>query len=227
MRKIAFTDIHGCNRSFGALLDRVAPVSGDQLYFLGDYIDRGPDAKGVIDRIWELEKQGFDVQCLLGNHEVMFLESFLDEQSKMFWLVNGGQAVLDVFGAGQPQDIPAEYVNWMMDLHLYLQVDDYILVHAGLGFKTVDPLENHDSMLWIRRWYDSIDYDWLGDRIILHGHTPLPRDEISEQLRLLEHQQYLDIDAGCAHKGKRPGLGDLCAFDMTNRRLYFQENLDF
>lgn len=227
MRKIAFTDIHGCNRSFGALLDRVSPVSGDQLYFLGDYIDRGPDAKGVIDRIWELEKAGFEVKCLLGNHEVMFLESFLDEQSKMFWLVNGGQAVMDVFSAKRPQDIPAEYVNWMMGLELYLEVDEYILVHAGLSFKTPDPLDNQDSMLWIRRWYETINYDWLGDRIILHGHTPMPRDEIFEQLHLLEHHQYLDIDAGCAHKGKRPGLGELCAFDMTNRRLYFQENLDF
>ena len=75
MRKSAFSDIHGCNRTFSALLDQVAPDTGDELYFLGDYIDRGPDTKGVIDRIWGLEQEGLTVHCLLGNHEQMLMNS--------------------------------------------------------------------------------------------------------------------------------------------------------
>ena len=227
MRKIAFSDIHGCNLSFGALLDQVAPVAGDELYFLGDYIDRGPDTKGVIDRIWELEQQGFLVKCLKGNHEQMMLESYIDYQNRTLWIANGGKAVLDSFGVQHVLEIPAAYLNWLENLEYYLEIDEYILVHAGLNFDILSPFDHIHSMLWIRQWYEDINYDWLDGRIILHGHTPIAKNAIVQQLQKIEHQQYLDIDAGCVHKGKRPWLGDLCAFDMTNRLLYFQENIDF
>lgn len=227
MRKIAFSDIHGCNRTFGALLEKVAPVEGDELYFLGDYIDRGPDTKGVIDRIWSLEAEGFTVHGLLGNHEQMFFDGFNNYQAYTMWLVNGGGAVVKSFGVQNVDEIPAAYLDWMRQLVYYLEVGEYILVHAGLSFDTPHPLEDRQSMLWIREWYDQINYDWLGDRIVIHGHTPVSKETILRQRQFLEEQQYLDIDAGCVHKGKRPGLSDLCAFDMTNRRLYFQKNIDF
>jgi len=227
MRKIAFADIHGCNRSFGSLLDQVAPVEGDEFYFLGDYIDRGPDTKGVIDEIWKLEQEGFSVKCLKGNHEEMLLEGVSDDQSHAMWFANGGEAVLKNFDIQHVLDIPPAYLNWLKNLEYYLEVDEYILVHAGLNFDTPTPLDSQQSMLWIRSWYENINCDWLGDRIIIHGHTPIAKGAIVEQLQQIDDHQYLDIDAGCVHKNKRPWLGNLCAFDMTNRRLYFQENIDF
>ena len=69
MRRFAISDIHGCARTFEALLDRIAFTSQDELYLLGDYIDRGGDSKGVLDLIFRFQKEGYAVQCLLGNHE--------------------------------------------------------------------------------------------------------------------------------------------------------------
>ncbi len=227
MRKFAFTDIHGCLQSFEALLEKIAPDSDDELYFLGDYIDRGPDSKGVIDRIINLETEGFYVQCLRGNHEQMLLDGRNSDQDFALWAVNGGTETLRSFGTSYPQDIPAFYIDWIDRLPPYLEVDEYILVHAGLNFDTPNPFDNQFSMLWIRKWYDDINYNWLKDRIIVHGHTPMPKNDIFWQRANINNQQFLDIDAGCVHKGKRPGMGNLCAFEMTNKRLYFQGNVDF
>ena len=66
MRKFAISDIHGCLKSFEALLDKIQLSTSDELYILGDYIDRGPDSKGVIDYIWKLEQEGYAVKCLRG-----------------------------------------------------------------------------------------------------------------------------------------------------------------
>ena len=78
-------------------------------------------------------------------------------------------------------------------------------------------------MLWIRNWYENIDYNWLGDRIIVHGHTPISKIFIKSMFEDLKKNQYLDIDAGCVFQ--RHGYGDLCAVDLTNQKLYFEKNL--
>ena len=71
------------------------------------------------------------------------------------------------------------------------------------------------SMLWIRNWFTSIDYEWLGNRIIVHGHTPVPEISIQHHLENLDKIQTIDIDNGCCFK--KDDLNQLCAFDMTNR----------
>ena len=87
-----------------------------------------------------------------------------------------------------------------------------------------NPLGDTKSMLWLRHWYEDIDWNWLGDRRIIHGHTPLDQEEIQTMLDTLPDQQVLDIDNGCFAKF-RPGMGKLCAFDMSHNLLYFQDNL--
>ncbi|MEO0876095.1 MAG: metallophosphoesterase, partial [Bacteroidota bacterium] len=66
MRKFAISDIHGCLKTFEALLDQIQFTTQDELYLLGDYIDRGPDSKGVIDLIWKMQADGYQVKCLRG-----------------------------------------------------------------------------------------------------------------------------------------------------------------
>ena len=80
MNKFAISDIHGCAKNFKALLDRISLSLGDELYLLGDYIDRGPDSKGVIDHVWQLQKTGHTVHCLCGNHEQRLRRNCLE-----FW----------------------------------------------------------------------------------------------------------------------------------------------
>ena len=74
-RRFAVPDIHGCNKTFQALLDRIQLTTNDQLFLLGDYIDRGPDSVGVLDTILRLKEEGYSVFPLRGNHEQMLIES--------------------------------------------------------------------------------------------------------------------------------------------------------
>ena len=85
MKQYAIGDIHGCSKTFKELLDKIGLIEGDELYLLGDYIDRGPDSKGVIDTIFELREKGFKVICLRGNHESMLLDALKNrEEQKNF-----------------------------------------------------------------------------------------------------------------------------------------------
>ena len=196
MSRYAISDIHGCAKTFKALLEKINFTKQDELFLLGDYIDRGPDSRGVIDHIWELQDKGFKVNCLRGNHEQMLL----DEIDKVEEWYNGEQATLASFEVTQNIDIPKKYIEWMNRLEYYFELDDYILVHAGLNFLRKDPLADLREMMWVRRWYDQIDYDWLGKRIIVHGHTPTKKSEIEDSLKILDHLPVIDIDSGCYYE---------------------------
>lgn len=230
MNKFAISDIHGCRKTFLALLDKIAFSQNDELYLLGDYVDRGPDSKGVFDAIFDLKKNGYTLRCLRGNHEAILMRSMYDLTGLDNWLQTDGKKTLDSFGVESAGDIPEPYLEFLRELDYHFETDGYILVHAGLNFHLYDPLEDQRDLLVIRRWYDSIRYDWLGKRIILHGHTPMPYFEIENQLLDLKKNQYLDLDAGCVYAGNerpdRSGLGYLCAFDMANRRLFFMDNIE-
>lgn len=228
MRKIAISDIHGCNESFHALLDQVALSKSDELYLLGDYIDRGPDTRGLINKILYIQKNGYIIKCLLGNHEQMMIDALADinEADFQLWLTNGGVETLESYMENGKLTIPNTHYDFFDNLDLYYEIDEYILVHAGLNFKMPEPLADEVSMLWIRDWYHNLNRTWLGERIIVHGHTPMPKVEIEKQFENLKKLPVLDIDGGCVHKGKRRGVGYLVAFDLTNRKLYFQEKVE-
>lgn len=226
MRRFAISDIHGCKKTFEALLDRIALSTGDEVYLLGDYIDRGKDSKGVVDYIWKLQDQGYTVHCLMGNHEMMMLEADDGLPSMSTWLYNGGYETLESFGADSPSQIPDEYFHFFQELSFYEEVDEYILVHAGLDFETGDPLGDTESMIWIRDWYENIDREWLEERIIIHGHTPINRSQIQHLHANLDDFKVLDIDAGCVFDRPQLGVGYLCAFEMNSRELYFQKNIE-
>ncbi|HOY08175.1 MAG TPA: metallophosphoesterase family protein [Saprospiraceae bacterium] len=232
MRQIAISDIHGCSKTFTALLDKLALSTSDELYLLGDYVDRGPDSKGVIDIIFQLQKDGYSVQCLRGNHEELVLQAATGDFTGLErWMFTDGNDTMKSFGVGSIADIPQVYLTWMASLPYFIETGRYILVHAGLDFSWDDPLTVTDEMCWIRHWYSNIRYDWLGERILVHGHTPIFTQVIKDQYKTLQHNQYLDIDAGCVFAHERfvnkEGLGYLCAFDMTDPKLIFQRNVDY
>jgi len=226
MRRIAITDIHGCNATFNALLEQLRFSREDELYLLGDYIDRGPDSKGVIDSILRLRESGHTVHCLMGNHELMMINAFEEQQWKDTWFSNGGRATMRSFQANSLLDIPESYLRFLLQLPFHLEADNFLMVHAGINFQNREPLDDTFSLLWIRDWYDDIDFDWLGDRIILHGHTPIPRAITEQQYEDMAEDQVLDLDCGCVFNRPLVGLGYLCALDMTNRELHFQRNVE-
>lgn len=220
MKKYAISDIHGCARTFKALLEEINFSKEDELYLLGDYFDRGPDTKGVIDHIWKLQEEGYFVKCLLGNHEVMNIEIYRDQNT----YYPHDKAVLKSFGIQRIQDLPKPYLDWIKTLHLFIEVDEYILVHAGLNMTKAYPFNDFDAMVWIRAWYQDINREWLGDRIIVHGHTPAIVSEIENSLKTLDDIPALGIDGGCVYSSR--GFGYLCAFELTERKLTFMRNQD-
>ena len=228
MRQIAISDIHGCIKTFEALLDIVKLTAVDELYLLGDYIDRGAHSKEVIDKIWALQAAGYQVHCLRGNHEELLLHARPEQLTPwLTWLHNGGDMTMRSFGLdpeAPPDCIPSKYLDFLEHLPYYFETDAYFLVHAGLDFRLPNPMEGKNAMLWIRDWYGNLDKSWLNGRIIVHGHTPLFRPMIQHQLNHLDDFPVIDIDAGCVFGNMY--LNHLCAFDLTNRQLYFQKNID-
>ena len=222
-RKIIVSDIHGCAYTFRVLINqKVKLTKDDHLYLLGDYIDRGPDSKGVFDFIFELWNKGYSITCLRGNHEDMLLRSYDgDAMYARMWRNNGGDQTMESFGLQYDiRQIPSEYIEFMRGLDYHVDLDECVMVHAGLNFDLDNPFRDQYSLLWLRHWYKKLDRNWLGKRIIIHGHTPKPKRHIEESLFHLGDLPILNIDAGCYV------YGHLCAFDQTNGKLYFQENLD-
>jgi len=225
----AIGDIHGCNRTFQALLRQISPGRGDTLVLLGDLIDRGPDSKGVVDTVGHLEKKGARVVCLRGNHEQMLLDARNGPAEADRWFNNGGKAALKSFGAKWIEDIPNAYMNFFEAMPLWYETGGFLCVHGGIDFSQNDPLDDPRSLLWLRQWYAGINYTWLGDRIILHGHTPLAFSEIHAQHAALEQQRYLNLDNGCVYALRRPrpsGLGNLAALHLETKKLFWQKCLE-
>ncbi len=219
MSRYAISDIHGCLSTFKNALQQIDFAIKDELYLLGDYIDRGPDSKGVIDYIWDLQNKGHHVKCLLGNHEEMMIEGLTRPSTQSAWRRHGGRETLASFEANEIAKVPYEYLEWMKRLSHFVEVDNYILVHAGLNFRTNDPLDDKQGMLWSRHWYHEIRKDWLRGRTIVHGHTPVSQDAIEAGLSLLDEIPAMNIDNGCVYN--RTGHGQLCVFDLDKKELLF------
>lgn len=166
--RLIIGDVHGHFDGLMSLLT-LAANQDDQLYFLGDLIDRGPQSKQVLDFV----KDGKHA-CLLGNHEAMALGALTDDdKSTASWLHNGGvQTLQSCSGYKQGLDVLTGYLPWLQALPLHLDLGDLLLVHAGLmpGL----PLEEQtaNECCWIRdEFLTSPNPPFLGEKTVLVGHT--------------------------------------------------------
>ena len=226
MKSYAIGDIHGCNRTFLALLRLLGLQPGDKLILLGDLIDRGPDSKGVVDTVWDLQSRGIEVICLRGNHEQMLLQARSGPEALAYWDSAGGRQTLESFGAKNLDGIPQVYLDFFAEMPFWHETKGYLCVHGGVDFSQDDPFASPETLLWMRNWYDRIAYDRLGPRIILHGHTSIGLRHIQEQHLNLDNTRYLNLDNGCvyARRFKRTSdIGRLMAFVLESRELLWQE----
>jgi serine/threonine protein phosphatase 1 len=172
MRTLAIGDIHGSNNALTALCDYVNFHSDDIIVTLGDYIDRGPDSKEVIDALIELRKN-YRVITLKGNHEVMMENSLISEQERYFWLYNGGEATMRSFDLQPPllskEDIPQTYWDFFQSCEPYYEADNHILVHAGLEPETDLKDQEENFTLW-QRIFETKPHK--SGKTIVCGHTP-------------------------------------------------------
>ena len=176
MRTYAVGDIHGCLGLLVQLLGRIDVDAAGRPYrlvFIGDYIDRGEDSAGVIDRLRGLqaERPG-GVICLKGNHEDLYLKSRGRPEVLRNWLYNGGDAMLASFGTSNPANIPADVTAWIAACPVSFEDEWRYFVHAGLRpGRLLDEQTEYDR-LWIRDDFLLGDHDF--GKFVVHGHTPRP-----------------------------------------------------
>ena len=127
-RLIAVGDIHGCSKALSALIEAIQPTPLDTLVFLGDYIDRGPDSRGVIEQVIALGEH-CTVVPLLGNHEEMMLAVLEGKSDAGFWSRNFGKETLDSYG-GDLKNIPPEHVQFLKGCRNYYETVSHMFVHA-------------------------------------------------------------------------------------------------
>lgn len=220
MRKFVISDIHGCSLTFEALLDKIELTKNDELIVLGDYINRGKRSKEVIDKIMDLSKNGYNLICLRGNHEDMIFDAIELEE----W-PHGEEETLRSFGITHLKNLNSKYMNWFKNLLPYYKTENFIFVHAGLNFKYKNPFQDIQSMRWIIDWYKDIDYSWLKNRYIIHGHKIIEKNEIEKMLLNIETTKILNIDNGCFIKNEE-NFGNLICLNLTKMELITQKNLD-
>lgn len=167
-------DIHGCLDMLKRLMDKIKwRPEKDRLIFLGDYLDRGKDPRGVVDFILEISKASPLVQCLTGNHENVFLD-FLDGGDLAMFLLNGGTTTLTSYGIDNLVEgdslIPSDHIDFFQNLLPWIELEDYYVVHAGLRPGVEIERQSIDDLIWIRDPFIYSDYDF-GKKVIF-GHSP-------------------------------------------------------
>jgi len=218
-RRIAISDIHGCGDTFETLLNQLNLSLADQLYLLGDFIDRGPAGQKVLDIIMAYQADHYQVYCLKGNHEDMLLKGIEDPYTHALWAqANGGNSTLESFGVNHASELSGIYLAFFRALHYYIELENLLLVHAGFNFKAPAPFQDVESMLWIRH-FQPVEHYTRGRKII-HGHTPVPFAEIRQSVEAGEPA--INIDNGCAYP--MPGLQGLVALDLDTFQLWRQPN---
>jgi serine/threonine protein phosphatase 1 len=173
----AIGDLHGHLDALERLMDRISPdLSRDQLIFMGDYIDRGPHSRGVVDYVLRLKNSAppEKVVCLKGNHEAMFLNFLLDIDKELF-LFNGGFSTLRDYWGEDWQELenlvlPPDHARFYRELKLYYETPDYIFVHGGLRPGVPLAEQEEEDLLWIRGDFIAAMDDF--GRKVIFGHTP-------------------------------------------------------
>lgn len=164
-------DIHGMLSKLEQLLHKIPfNEKRDTLAFLGDYIDRGPDSQGVVNLVLNLVDRGLRVICLKGNHEQLFLDFLAGRETHLF-LLNGGTATLTSYRKNSKNSsvIPAQHLAFLNRLLPYYEMEDFILVHAGLKPGVSLEGQAEDDLYWIRQEFIQSKFDF-GKRVIF-GHT--------------------------------------------------------
>lgn len=175
-RTLVVGDIHGCADEIDCLLDALAPSASDTLIFLGDYVDRGPNSKGVIERVLRLQREGPRCVCLKGNHEDMFL-AYIGERGAYgdAFLFNGGEATLSSYGLDKrgralAAQLPEEHLRFLRSLQVRHEHGQYLCVHAGLDPSRPLQGQREEDLLWIRDAFISGPHPF--PYTVLFGHTP-------------------------------------------------------
>ena len=206
------------------VLERIKLKKEDQLFLLGDYIDRGPDSAGVIDLIIDMIAQGYHVFPIRGNHEQNFLSAIAQYNYIMRMFYARRLNCIDLLD--NMHNIKPRYKKFMEHLPHYFELENYYIVHGGFD-TTNKPFTNTKAMLTIRNMtYNSTIFK---GKAIIFGHNPHKLDVIENAID--SHSRLIPLDNGCVYDYTKAiadmeKMGNLLAFNLEKRSLLVQPNID-
>lgn len=203
-RYVVITDIHGELRKLESVLSKIQTRPDDIFVFMGDYIDRGPNSKEVVERVLE-QRKTYKCIYLMGSHEYAYLHSQKDEYYNFLFWNYGGPATVKSYGSFE--NIGKVHGEFFKNLRFYYLTDKYLFVHAGIN--PIYPLERQDEvdLVYIRHKFIYSKHN-LPQKIIF-GHTEFDKPYMDEGK--------IGIDLGC---GKCKNA-KLCALILDNGKEEF------
>lgn len=189
-RTVVIGDIHGCLDALNTIIEAVAPTATDTIVTVGDYVDRGPNSKGVIDRLLEL-RETCNLVALRGNHEDMMLEVLRGDSPPFHWLNHGGVQTMDSYGfVGDLNCVPRAHREFLDSLPNYFENETHFVVHAN--YDPDLPLdEQPDELLrWVKLTQEVPGPHMSGKRAVV-GHTH------DREGRIFEVPHLVCIDTYC------------------------------
>lgn len=166
-RLLAIGDIHGCSQTLETLLESVALRDDDHLVFLGDYVDRGPDSRGVIERLIELSKRPHFV-ALRGNHDDWMLKARQDKSWFQTWVGVGGVNTIQSYGAKSLKAVPETHWQFLESTQLFHQTEHFIFAHAAIEGDLELADMSEEALMW-RRVTESTPH--FSGKTLICGHS--------------------------------------------------------
>jgi serine/threonine protein phosphatase 1 len=200
-RTIAIGDIHGCSTALSRLIEEIQPTEDDTIVTLGDYVDRGPDSRGVIDELLELIER-CELVPLIGNHEQMLLDAIVSPDALEFWRDVGGAQTLASYG-GSLDQIPPHHQVFFRGLHRHYETDQHFFVHANYDPELALD-QQPDRLLFWEHIVHTLPARHRSGKTAIVGHTPQGTGEI------LDLGHVICIDTYCF------GGGWLTALDVEH-----------
>lgn len=206
---ILISDIHGCLKTLLALLKQ---CPDEEVIFLGDLVDRGPNSKGVVQ--FAIDNK---IRTVMGNHDHMMFGAFTDEEIhgnrvRDIWMNNGAEHTISSYETGFKARsfaevrklIPDEHIEFLSNLPDYIELPDVLLSHTGNGKYGTDRYEK----IWQRQLFP------IDSPFRVFGHTP------NEEVQI--DSISANIDTGCAYKR----YGTLSALQWPSMKIFQQQNCE-
>ena len=239
-RIYAIGDVHGCLEELEALLEKArddncatdlsGSVFGNEescdtppkpaLVFLGDYVDRGPESRGVLDRLIVLQQAEPGTIFLKGNHEALMLDFLANPEDIEHWLEWGGEETLQSYGVSPVlgrsskelaealrENLPETHLSFLQSLALTHIEGDYCFVHAGLRPGVAIGDQQEEDLLWIRKKFHKTSPGDRPDKIVVHGHQPVEKP--------LDAGWRICVDTGACWTGRLTAV----VLEGSNRRF--------
>ena len=216
--RYVMSDLHGMYDKFIEMLELINFSEEDELYILGDIFDRGEGSINILEYIWSSK----NIFLIKGNHEEMFEKCYEDMSNLHLWLSNGGgNTYFSLIEKGQ--DFMDKTYRYIKKLPLILNIDEYILAHAGLyipdncedlSIEEIIDLQTEEYLLWDRELANNDKY--IKGYTIILGHTPTI--SLNNEAKIITKKGKILIDCGAVFEARQGKLSCLC---LDNKKEYY------